>query len=36
MALPYFFVEQLMPSGQSLVLGEEQSKHIVHVLRIQK
>jgi 16S rRNA (uracil1498-N3)-methyltransferase len=36
MALPYFFVEQLMPSGQSLVLGEEQSKHIVQVLRMQK
>jgi 16S rRNA (uracil1498-N3)-methyltransferase len=36
MPLPYFFVEQLVPPGQSLVLNEEQSKHIVQVLRIQK
>ena len=36
MALPYFFVEQLVASGQSLILNEEQSKHIVQVLRMQK
>jgi 16S rRNA (uracil1498-N3)-methyltransferase len=36
MSLPYFFVEQLVLPGQSLVLNEEQSKHIVQVLRIQK
>ena len=36
MTLPYFFVEQLVSPGQSLVLSEEQSKHIVQVLRMQK
>jgi 16S rRNA (uracil1498-N3)-methyltransferase len=36
MALPYFFVEQLVPAGQNLILDEEQSKHIVQVLRKHK
>jgi 16S rRNA (uracil1498-N3)-methyltransferase len=35
MSLPYFFVEQLVPEGQSLILDEDQSKHIVQVLRMQ-
>ena len=35
MSLPYFFVEQLVDAGQSLILNEEQSKHIVQVLRMQ-
>ena len=36
MSLPYFFVEQLVGENQNLVLDEEQSKHIVQVLRMQK
>src|SRR5687768_11250905 len=36
MALPFFFVEHITSFGQTLVLKEEQSKHIVQVLRMQK
>ena len=36
MSLPYFFVEHLAPEAQNLILNEEQSKHIVQVLRKQK
>ena len=36
MSLPYFFVEQLAPEAQNLILNEETSKHIVQVLRKQK
>ena len=36
MALPYFFVEQLPAASQNLILEEDQSKHIVQVLRKQK
>ena len=36
MSLPYFFVEKLAPEAQSLTLNEEQSKHIIQVLRMQK
>jgi 16S rRNA (uracil1498-N3)-methyltransferase len=36
MTLPYFFVEQLVSPGQSLILSEQQSKHIVQVLRMKK
>ena len=36
MSLPYFFVEKLTPEAQNLTLNEEQSKHIIQVLRMQK
>ena len=36
MSLPYFFVEKLAPEAQHLTLSEEQSKHIIQVLRMQK
>jgi len=36
MSLPYFFVEKLAPEAQNLTLNEEQSKHIIQVLRMQK
>jgi len=36
MSLPYFFVEQLAPEAQNLTLSEEQSKHIIQVLRMHK
>jgi 16S rRNA (uracil1498-N3)-methyltransferase len=36
MSLPYFFIEQLAPEAQNLILNEEQSKHIIQVLRMQK
>src|SRR5215213_4055989 len=36
MSLPYFFIDQLAPAGQNLILDEEQSKHIIQVLRNQK
>ena len=36
MSLPYFFIEQLITTSGSLVLNEEQSKHIIQVLRMQK
>lgn len=36
MSLPYFFVEHLAPKAQNLILNEEQSKHLVQVLRKQK
>lgn len=36
MSFPYFFVEQLAPEAHNLILNEEQSKHIVQVLRMQK
>jgi 16S rRNA (uracil1498-N3)-methyltransferase len=36
MSLPYFFIEQLTATSRSLVLNEEQSKHIIQVLRMQK
>jgi len=36
MSLPYFFVQNLAPEAQNLILNEEQSKHIVQVLRMQK
>jgi 16S rRNA (uracil1498-N3)-methyltransferase len=36
MSLPYFFIEQLTASSRSLILNEEQSKHIIQVLRMQK
>lgn len=35
MALPFFYVEDIMPSTLSIVLNEETSKHIVQVLRMQ-
>ncbi len=36
MSLPYFFVEKLAPETQNLTLNEEQSKHVIQVLRMQK
>jgi 16S rRNA (uracil1498-N3)-methyltransferase len=36
MPLPYFFVEQIATEAQNVILDEEQSKHIVQVLRKQK
>ncbi len=36
MSLPYFFVQQLPNSRENLILDEEQSKHIIQVLRMQK
>lgn len=36
MTLPYFFIEQLAPETNNLILNEEQSKHVVQVLRMQK
>ena len=36
MSLPYFFIEQLTAGSRSLVLNEEQSKHIIQVLRMEK
>ena len=36
MSLPYFFVEHLAGGVTPLTLSEEQSKHIVQVLRMQK
>src|SRR5215203_992948 len=36
MSLPFFFVPKLAPEAQNLILNEEQSKHIIQVLRIQK
>ena len=36
MSLPYFFVEQIATEAQNVILDEEQSKHIVQVLRKQK
>ena len=36
MSLPYFFIEQLTSTSRSLILNEEQSKHIIQVLRMQK
>ena len=36
MSLPYFFVEKLTPEAQNLTLNEEQSKHIIQLLRMQK
>ena len=36
MSLPYFFVDKLAPKTQNLALNEEQSKHIIQVLRMQK
>ena len=35
MALPFFYVEDILPSTLSVVLNEETSKHIVQVLRMQ-
>ena len=35
MTLPFFYVEDIMPSTLSIVLNEETSKHIVQVLRMQ-
>ena len=35
MALPFFYVEDILPSTFSVVLNEETSKHIVQVLRMQ-
>jgi 16S rRNA (uracil1498-N3)-methyltransferase len=35
MSLPYFFIENINPSGSELILDEETSKHIVQVLRMQ-
>ena len=35
MPLPYFFIERFAPEEQSLILNEEQSKHVVQVLRMQ-
>ena len=36
MSLPYFFIEQLTAASRSLVLNEEQSKHMIQVLRMEK
>lgn len=36
MSLPYFFVEKLVPETQNMILNEEQSKHVIQVLRMQK
>lgn len=36
MSLPFFFVEHLPATSQNLILEEDQSKHIVQVLRKQK
>src|SRR5215203_119335 len=36
MSLPFFFVPKLAPEAQNLILNEEQSKHIIQVLRMQK
>lgn len=36
MSLPYFFVQQLPNSRENIFLDEEQSKHIIQVLRMQK
>ena len=36
MTLPYFFIEQLTDATRTLVLNEEQSKHMIQVLRKQK
>ena len=35
MALPFFYVEDILPSTLSVVLNEETSRHIVQVLRMQ-
>ena len=35
MALPFFYVADILPSNLSVVLNEETSKHIVQVLRMQ-
>jgi 16S rRNA (uracil1498-N3)-methyltransferase len=35
MPLPFFFHPELAPAGQAITLGEEASKHIVTVLRMQ-
>ena len=35
MALPFFYVEDMLPSTLSVVLNEETSRHIVQVLRMQ-
>ena len=36
MSLPYFFVQELASEAQNLILNEEQSKHLIQVLRMQK
>src|SRR5215203_5855332 len=36
MPLPFFFVQKLPPEAQNLILNEEQSKHMIQVLRMEK
>ena len=35
MPLPYFFIPQIANTNENLVLDEDQSKHIIQVLRMQ-